>query len=135
MRLRRPLVRGTESRVVAAQYREFSSDPSFVDYFWTVRTMHAPIWTLAEVAANLIPVRAYHSASTGYAGLLGALTALVSVDHLLPEEQPIMARKTKADEIGKGTPVRTVPPARAPPLRLPDEHHPIPQIPCRRRPW
>ena len=42
---------------LSAQYREFSSDPSFVDYFWTVRTMHSPVWILADVAKNMIPPR------------------------------------------------------------------------------
>ena len=54
-------------------YREYCTDPSFVDYFWTVRIMFKPLWTLASVAQNLIPVRMLHSASTGYAGFLGAV--------------------------------------------------------------
>ena len=37
---------------IRRQYREFCTDPSFVDYFWTVRTMHAPVWTLARIAAE-----------------------------------------------------------------------------------
>jgi hypothetical protein len=37
------------------------TDPSFVDYFWTVRIMHAPLWRLMEVAEDFIPVRAYHT--------------------------------------------------------------------------
>jgi polysaccharide biosynthesis protein PelF len=60
-------------RYITEQYRKHSSDPSFVDYFWTVRAMHEPIWTLINIARNLIPVRAFHSISTGYAGFLGAL--------------------------------------------------------------
>ncbi|MDZ4126552.1 MAG: GT4 family glycosyltransferase PelF, partial [Hydrogenophaga sp.] len=55
------------------QYQRHCSDPSFVDYFWTVRTMHAPIWTLAEVVEKFPAVRCYHTISTGYAGFLGAL--------------------------------------------------------------
>jgi polysaccharide biosynthesis protein PelF len=58
---------------ISEQYRKHSTDPSFVDYFWTIRAMHEPIWTLRDIARNLIPVRAYHSISTGYAGFLGAL--------------------------------------------------------------
>jgi hypothetical protein len=56
------------------------------------------------------------------AGLLGALVALVSVDHLLPEEQLIMAQKTQADDIGKGAPARTVPPARDPSIAVAEEY-------------
>ena len=59
--------------LIRETYREYCTDPSFVDYFWTVRIMFQPLWTLARVAQQLIPVRALHSASTGYAGFLGAL--------------------------------------------------------------
>ena len=37
-------------RVVTDRYRTYCSDPSFVDYFWTVRIMHQPLWQLARVA-------------------------------------------------------------------------------------
>jgi len=45
---------------------------SFVDYFWTLRLMHGPIFQLARIAVNAPDARAYHGVSTGYAGLLGA---------------------------------------------------------------
>ena len=48
-------------------YRDHCADPSFVDFFWTVRIMLQPLWTLARVAQALLPVRAVHCASTGYA--------------------------------------------------------------------
>ena len=54
-------------------YRRYCTDPSFVDYFWTVRIMFQPLWLLARIAHELLPVRMLHSASTGYAGFLGAL--------------------------------------------------------------
>ena len=82
---------------IAAQYREFSSDPSFVDYFWTIRTMHAPLWVLAEVAANLIPVNAFHSASTGYAGLLGALLKYRTGKPLIISEHGIYTKERRID--------------------------------------
>lgn len=59
--------------LIRSTYREYCTDPSFVDYFWTVRIMFQPLWTLVRVAQQLIPVRAVHSASTGYAGFLGAV--------------------------------------------------------------
>lgn len=54
-------------------YRRYCTDPSFVDYFWSVRNMHAPLFKLARIAHTLPPSRCLHSISTGYAGLLGAL--------------------------------------------------------------
>lgn len=56
-------------------YRRFCTEPSFVDYFWTIRIMHAPLFQLAEIARELPPVRMLHSISTGYAGLLGAIAS------------------------------------------------------------
>jgi glycosyltransferase involved in cell wall biosynthesis len=60
---------------LCAMYRSRCADPSFVDYFWTVRTMHAPIFRLSDIARRLPPTRAVHAVSTGYAGLLGAILA------------------------------------------------------------
>jgi glycosyltransferase involved in cell wall biosynthesis len=82
---------------ISAQYREFSSDPSFVDYFWTVRTMHAPVWILAEIASNLIPCRAYHTVSTGYAGLLGALLKSRTGTPLILSEHGIYTKERRID--------------------------------------
>ena len=82
---------------IAAQYREFSSDPSFVDYFWTVRTMHAPVWILADVAKNLIPCKAYHTISTGYAGLLGALLKYRTGKELILSEHGIYTKERRID--------------------------------------
>lgn len=56
-------------------YRKYCTEPSFVDYFWSVRIMHAPLFQLAEVARNMPKVRMLHSISTGYAGLLGTLAS------------------------------------------------------------
>ncbi|MDX1635067.1 MAG: GT4 family glycosyltransferase PelF [Marinobacter sp.] len=56
-------------------YRRYCTEPSFVDYFWSVRIMHAPLFQLAEVARNLPRVRMLHTISTGYAGLLGAIAS------------------------------------------------------------
>jgi glycosyltransferase involved in cell wall biosynthesis len=82
---------------LTAQYRTFCTDPSFVDYFWTVRIMHTPIWTLAKVARNMIPARCYHSVSTGYAGFLGALLKMQTGRPLLLSEHGIYTKERKID--------------------------------------
>jgi glycosyltransferase involved in cell wall biosynthesis len=79
------------------KYREFCIDPSFVDYFWTVRTMHAPVWSLAKVAKNMIPARCYHTISTGYAGFLGAMLKLRTGKPLLLSEHGIYTKERKID--------------------------------------
>lgn len=82
---------------ITAQYREHCSDPSFVDYFWTVRMMHMPLWQLMQVAENFIPVRAFHSVSTGYAGYLGTLLRLSRQRPLLLSEHGIYTKERKID--------------------------------------
>ncbi len=54
--------------------RHLEGDPSasFIDYFWTVRILHGPMFQLARLARTIPEARAYHAISTGYAGLLGA---------------------------------------------------------------
>ncbi|OIQ91384.1 putative glycosyltransferase EpsD [mine drainage metagenome] len=82
---------------VKEKYQKYCSDPSFVDYFWTVRSMHAPIWMLAEIAENFIPVRAYHTVSTGYAGLLGAMLKEKTGCPLILSEHGIYTKERKID--------------------------------------
>jgi polysaccharide biosynthesis protein PelF len=79
------------------QYRIFCTDPSFVDYFWTVRIMHSPIWMLSRIAQRMIPARCYHSISTGYAGFLGALLKQHTGRPLLLSEHGIYTKERKID--------------------------------------
>ncbi len=82
---------------ITQQYRERCTEPSFVDYFWAVRTMHAPLFVLAQIAKQLPPVRALHSISTGYAGLLGAM---INVQRGIPfvlTEHGIYTKERKID--------------------------------------
>ncbi|MDP9107772.1 MAG: GT4 family glycosyltransferase PelF [Pseudomonadota bacterium] len=87
----------TSWQYIADQYRSRCTDPSFVDYFWTVRIMHAPIWTLARISRKLIPARAYHSISTGYAGFLGALLKQKTGRPLILSEHGIYTKERKID--------------------------------------
>ena len=82
---------------ITAQYRQYSRDPSFIDYFWTVRTMHQPLWMLARVAESFPPARAYHTVSTGYAGFLAALLRWKSGRPLLLSEHGIYTKERKID--------------------------------------
>ncbi len=82
---------------LAEQYQQRCTDPSFVDYFWTVRTMHTPLWTLAEVARQLPPARIYHSISTGYAGYLGAVLAHITGRPLVLSEHGIYTKERRID--------------------------------------
>ena len=79
------------------QYRQFSRDPSFIDYFWTVRTMHRPLWVLARAAESFPPVRMHHVLSTGYAGFLAAVLRRKSGRPLLLTEHGIYTKERKID--------------------------------------
>jgi glycosyltransferase involved in cell wall biosynthesis len=83
--------------IICDHYRRFCTDPSFVDYFWTVRIMHQPLWTLAHIARELIPVKAFHSVSTGYAGFLGALLHQSRKLPLILSEHGIYTKERKID--------------------------------------
>ena len=82
---------------ITEQYRERCTDPSFVDYFWTVRSMHQPIWQLQRIADNMIPVKLIHTASTGYAGFLGTLLKQRTARPLLLSEHGIYTKERKID--------------------------------------
>ncbi|ERS81247.1 glycosyl transferase family 1 [Marinobacter sp. EVN1] len=84
-------------QVIEDSFRAYCIEPSFVDYFWTIRTMHAPLFTLAEIAKNMPRVKMVHSISTGYAGLLGAM---VSDRYRIPyliSEHGIYTKERKID--------------------------------------
>ena len=54
--------------VLSEGYRQHCADPSFVNYFWTLRSMQSPLLMLAEASRNMTRARVLHSISTGYAG-------------------------------------------------------------------
>jgi glycosyltransferase involved in cell wall biosynthesis len=83
--------------IICGIYRAHCADPSFVDFFWTVRLMLQPLWLLARVARQLIPVRAVHCASTGYAGFVGALLAQTRGVPLILSEHGIYTKERKID--------------------------------------
>ena len=78
-------------------YRRHCTDPSFVDYFWTVRIMFRPLWLLARVARGMIPVRVAHCASTGYAGFLGGILNQTRGTPLILSEHGIYTKERKID--------------------------------------
>jgi glycosyltransferase involved in cell wall biosynthesis len=82
---------------IKKNYRQRCTDPSFVDYFWTIRTMHSPLWRLREVAGHCPTARIYHSISTGYAGLLGLLLKHRQPRPFILSEHGIYVKERKID--------------------------------------
>ncbi len=84
-------------KFITENFNAHCTDPSFVDYFWTVRIMHTPIFTLQRVVDHMIPVKAFHTISTGYAGLLGAMCARRFGKPLVLSEHGIYTKERKID--------------------------------------
>ena len=56
-------------------YQRLAPTESFIDFFWTTRFLPLPIWHLLSGRHDLPAARVYHSVTTGYAGLIGAVAA------------------------------------------------------------
>lgn len=79
-------------------YREYSTEASYLNYFWTVRSMHAPLFSLAKAATAIPSCRMLHSLSTGYAGFLGALIKQQRPElYFLLSEHGIYTKERKID--------------------------------------
>jgi len=79
------------------KYMSNCPDVPFIDYFWTLKNMHSPLWMLASVANRLPDCAMLHAPSTGYAGFLGALRSYSSNRPLMITEHGIYTRERKID--------------------------------------
>ncbi|MBL0707607.1 MAG: GT4 family glycosyltransferase PelF [Sulfurimonas sp.] len=82
---------------ITETYSKNCPDVPFVDYFWTLRNIHKPIWILADIAKNLPKSKIFHSPSTGYAGFLGSLCSYTYNRPFLLTEHGIYTRERKID--------------------------------------
>ena len=70
-------------------------DVSFIDFFWTWRFTHLPLLSLLNVPIPEASV--YHSASTGYAGLLAVVAKIKTGGRLLITEHGLYAKERKIE--------------------------------------
>jgi len=82
---------------LCAYYRDHCTDPSFVDFFWTARTLLAPLFVVATAAAGAPPANVYHAVSTGYAGFLGTLLRYRHGRPFVLSEHGIYTKERKID--------------------------------------
>ncbi len=82
---------------ITKSYKQRSTDPSFVDYFWTIRTIHTPFWRMREAALRCPKARVYHAVSTGYAGILGVLLKHRNQRPFMLSEHGIYVKERKID--------------------------------------
>ncbi|NUT78205.1 GT4 family glycosyltransferase PelF [Pseudomonas sp. C1C7] len=78
-------------------YRLHCADPSFINYFWTLRSMQSPMLMLAEASRKMPRARVLHSISTGYAGLLGCILKQRWKCTYLLSEHGIYTKERKID--------------------------------------
>lgn len=76
---------------------KYAPDISFIDYFWTVRNIHAPIWVVANVAKQVKNFKIVHSPSTGYAGFLAGLLKNHYKKPFILTEHGIYTKERKID--------------------------------------
>lgn len=76
-------------------YQERASEHSFVDFFWTFRFIHYPMFRM--LVSELPEASLYHTVSTGYAGLLGVIAKLRYGSPLLLTEHGIYTRERRFD--------------------------------------
>lgn len=76
-------------------YGPEESEESFIDYFWTFRITHLPIFKL--LSANVPQARVYHAISTGYAGFVGTMAKHLTGRPFLLTEHGIYTRERKID--------------------------------------
>lgn len=82
-------------RLFEKLYDAESEETSLIDYFWTWRFLYAPFFSLLRV--ELPEASVYHSASTGYAGVLGAVCKLRSGRPFVLTEHGIYTRERKIE--------------------------------------
>ncbi len=83
--------------IITEFYDKFCTEPSFIDYFWSIRTMHAPLFLLADIARKMPKVRMVHSVSTGYAGLQGTIISQLYNYPYVLTEHGIYTKERKID--------------------------------------
>lgn len=83
-------------------YRKGGFTVPFVDFFWGLRNIFFPLWSLANVASVLRrrKIRLIHSHSTGYAGLLGSFLKYTTGVPFVLTEHGIYVRERKAEILG-----------------------------------
>ena len=82
---------------IVERYTTCYDETSFLDYFWSVRNMHSPLFMLADLARRLPRGRCLHAISTGYAGFLGALGRHQTGTPLMVTEHGIYTKERHID--------------------------------------
>ncbi len=77
------------------RYKADQNKESFIDFFWTFRFTHLPIFKM--LPRELPRAKVYHTISTGYAGLLGVIARVMTGRPLLLTEHGIYVKERKIE--------------------------------------
>ncbi|MBX3172145.1 MAG: GT4 family glycosyltransferase PelF [Candidatus Eremiobacteraeota bacterium] len=81
--------------ILLRQYHRCAPHLSFVDFFWTWRFIHFPLFQLLN--APIPQARVYHTVTTGWSGLLAALAKIRSGRPLLLTEHGIYTNERRIE--------------------------------------
>jgi len=81
--------------MLCSLYKKNDLGISFIDFFWTFRFSALPMLPL--FTAEIPPAAIYHTISTGYAGILGAIAKIKSNAVLLLTEHGIYSKERKME--------------------------------------
>lgn len=84
-------------QTIKEHYAQAPEGLDFNHFFWTVRSMHAPLFKLSDIARQAPEARLYHAVSTGYAGFLGALLQSTAGKPFIITEHGIYTKERELD--------------------------------------
>jgi len=87
----------TSWKYIINRYKENYEDEAFIDFFWTIRNMHIPLWIIFNEIKDLPLPKLIHAPSTGYAGFLGSLLKAKTKTPLILTEHGIYVKERKID--------------------------------------
>ncbi len=82
---------------IREKYKDAPEGLDFNHFFWTVRSMHAPLFILGDIVKNAPSADVYHSVSTGYAGFLGSLLKAATGKPFIISEHGIYTKERELD--------------------------------------
>lgn len=83
--------------IIREKYHDAPEGLDFNHFFWTVRSMHEPLFTLADIASNIPVAAVYHAVSTGYAGFLGSMCQSLTGKPFIISEHGIYTKERELD--------------------------------------
>ena len=84
-------------KTIREKYLTAPEDLDFNHYFWTIRSMHAPLFVLSDIVKNAPGADVYHSVSTGYAGFLGSMLHSATSRPFIISEHGIYTKERELD--------------------------------------